>query len=112
MIKSEAESDATGQAGGQPDDRAWRRTQGEEEVVLSLSELLRDENGEIVLFNDSGFRRVVLEADARPIARGAAEPHVTASGEDVSGCAYVAFDNGTRLYYPQDLELLVVPEQS
>lgn len=111
MIKSEAESDATGPAGGQPDDDAWRPTEEKNEVVLSLSELLRDENGEIVLFNDSGFRRVVLEADSRPVAQGTAEPHVTAGGEDVSGYAYVAFDNGTRLYYPQDLDLLVVSEQ-
>ncbi|RME21083.1 MAG: hypothetical protein D6806_15315 [Deltaproteobacteria bacterium] len=112
MVKSEADSDAAGKAGGPPDADAWRRTQGEDEVVLSLSELLRDENGEIVLFNDSGFRRVVLEADARPVERGEAEPHLTASGEDVTGWSYVGFDNGTRLYYPQDLELLVVPEQS
>jgi hypothetical protein len=92
------------------EDGAWDATGGQDQVVLSLSELLRDENGEIVLFNDSGFRRVVLEADVRPVERGEAAPHVTAGGVDVAGYQYIAFENGTTLYYPLGLDLEVVRE--
>jgi hypothetical protein len=108
MIQSETEPEATETAPGVGADVTRRHDQ----VVLTLSELLRDENGEIVLFNDSGFRRVVLEADVRPLARGEAEPHVTAGGVDVSGYHYIAFENGTTLYYPLGLDLEVVRAHS
>ncbi|GBD43417.1 hypothetical protein HRbin40_00890 [bacterium HR40] len=108
MTETETEAAAAG-AAGQSSAGAWEPAEKADRVVLNLSELLCDENGEVVLYNDSGFRRVVLEADARPVAQGMAEPHLTASGEQVAGYAYVAFDNGMTLYYPPDLELIVVP---
>lgn len=110
MTRSGTKASAAG-AAGQNSDSGWDRTQGTDEVVLSLSELVADENGEIVLFNDSGFRRVVLEADARLVSQGTAGPHVTAGGDQVEGYGYVAFDNGKTLYYPPGLQLVVVRQR-
>ncbi len=79
----------------------------ESTVTLALSDLIQDANGEIVLFNDSHLRRLALVTDAEELARGRAPHHVTAAGEDVTGFAYVTFDNGVTLYYQPDLELVV-----
>jgi hypothetical protein len=83
---------------------------GLEVPTLRLDELISDEHGEVVLFNDSGLRAIALETDAGIVARGAAEPHVTAGGDDVSGLRYVTFANGLTLYYQDGLELLVRSE--
>jgi hypothetical protein len=80
---------------------------GAAEVELALADLVSDANGEVVLFNDSGFRTVAIRADAVVIADGRAQNHVTASGEDVSGFNYVTFDNGVTLYYPEGLDLIL-----
>lgn len=80
---------------------------GEEAVTLALADLLHDGNGEIVLFNDSNLRRLALVSDAAELARGQAPHHVTAAGEDVTGFAYVTFENGITLYYDAQLELIV-----
>lgn len=78
-----------------------------ETVTLALSDLVQDGNGEIVLFNDSNLRRLALVANAAELARGQAPHHVTAAGEDVTGFAYVTFENGITLYYEPQLELIV-----
>lgn len=83
---------------------------GDELVSLRLDDLIRDEHGEVVLFNDSGLRALALETDAPVIAQGAADPHVTASGEDVSGLRYMSFANGLTLYYQDSLDLVVRSE--
>lgn len=83
----------------------------EELFTLSLSDLIQDANGEIVLFNDSHLRRLALLTEAHELARGEAPHHITATGEDVTGFRYVTFDNGVTLYYQPDLELLVVHER-
>jgi hypothetical protein len=77
------------------------------EVELALADLVSDANGEIVLFNDSGFRTIAIRAEAAVLADGRAHRHVTASGEDVSGFNYVTFENGVTLYYPDGLDLIL-----
>jgi hypothetical protein len=80
---------------------------GGETVTLALADLVHDGNGEIVLFNDSNLRRLALVTTAAELARGQAPHHVTAAGEDVTGFAYVTFENGVTLYYEPQLELIV-----
>jgi hypothetical protein len=77
------------------------------EAELTLSDLVADANGEIVIFNDSGFRTVAIRTGAAVVAEGEAASHVTASGEDVSGFKYVTFDNGVTLYFPEGLDLIL-----
>lgn len=77
------------------------------EVELALADLISDANGEIVLYNDSGFRTLAIATDAATVANGQAARHVTAGGEDVSGFNYVTFDNGLTLYFPDGLDLIV-----
>jgi hypothetical protein len=77
------------------------------EVELTLSELVGDANGEVVIFNDSGFRTLAIRTEAAVVADGQAAKHVTASGEDVSGFNYVTFDNGVTLYFQEGLELIL-----
>lgn len=77
------------------------------EAELTLSDLVADANGEIVIFNDSGFRTVSIRTGAAIVAEGEVARHVTASGEDVSGFKYVTFDNGVTLYFPEGLDLIL-----
>lgn len=77
------------------------------EMELSLSDLISDERGEVVLFNDSEFRTLALRADVGVVAKGLAARHVTAGGEDVTGFHFVTFENGVTLYYQKGLELIV-----
>jgi hypothetical protein len=76
-------------------------------VELALSDLVGDANGEVVIFNDSGLRTMLLRTDAAVVAEGEAAKHVTAGGEDVSGFKYVTFDNGVTLYFPDGLDLIL-----
>jgi hypothetical protein len=77
------------------------------EAELALSDLVGDANGEVVVFNDSGFRTVLLRTSAAVVAEGEAAKHVTAAGEDVSGFKYVKFANGVTLYFPDGLDLIL-----
>jgi hypothetical protein len=79
--------------------------------VLDLADLMLDENGEVVLFNDSNLRTMTLRAAARLVRRGQAGRHVTATGEDVSGFHYLAFDNGATIFFRPDLEVVVARAQ-
>jgi hypothetical protein len=83
---------------------------GGAEVQLALADLVSDANGEVVVFNDSGFRTMAIRADAAVTADGRVQKHVTASGEDVSGYNYVTFENGVTLYYPDGLDLILEPD--
>ena len=74
---------------------------------LTLADLVSDENGEIVFFNDSGFRTLSIETDAEVVSKGKATTHSTAAGEDVSGFSYVTFGNGLTLYFEDGLDLLL-----
>jgi hypothetical protein len=83
---------------------------GAAEVQLALADLVSDANGEVVVFNDSGFRTMAIRTEAAVTADGRVQRHVTASGEDVSGFKYVTFDNGVTLYYPDGLDLILEPD--
>jgi hypothetical protein len=80
---------------------------GVAEVELALADLVGDANGEVVIFNDSGFRTLALRSDAAVVADGRVETHRTASGEDVSGFKYVTFGNGVTVYFQEGLDLIV-----
>jgi hypothetical protein len=77
------------------------------EVELAMSDLLVDDNGEVVFFNDSGLRRLLIATDAAVVADGRAGVHRTAAGQDVSGFRFVTFDNGLTLYYQSGLDVVV-----
>src|SRR3712207_6256985 len=77
-------------------------------LILALDDLVRDANGEVVLFNDSGLRALAVSTDAAMGGEGRVTRHKTAAGEDVSGFRYVAFDNGLKLFYQPDVELLLM----
>jgi len=77
-------------------------------LTLELTDLLRDSNGEVVLFNDSHLPALAVRADSQLVASGEAEQHVTIAGDDVTGYRYVAFDNGTTLYYQESLDLVIL----
>ena len=104
--KGHGSGDADREGGGEPAvDAAALGPAGE--VELAMGDLLGDANGEIVLFNDSGLRRMAIATDAAVVADGRAGPHRTASGQDVSGFRFLAFDNGLTLYYQTDLDVVV-----
>ena len=77
------------------------------EVELAMSDLVADANGEIVLFNDSGLRRLAVATDAAVVGDGRSGAHRTATGQDVSGFRFLTFDNGVRLYYDAELDVVV-----
>ena len=77
------------------------------EVELAVADLVTDANGEVVIFNDSGFRTLALHADSGVVESGRVATHVTAGGEDVSGFNYVTFENGMTVYYPEGLDVTV-----
>ncbi|HMR29788.1 MAG TPA: hypothetical protein PKA13_04740 [Geminicoccaceae bacterium] len=81
--------------------------QADDLLTLRLEDLLQDDNGEVVLFNDSGLRALAVATDAGIVAEGSSGHHVTAAGEDVSGFHYVTFDTGLTLYYQNGLEVIV-----
>ena len=74
---------------------------------LALADLISDDNGEIVFFNDGGFRSLAIETDAQVVSKGQATAHRTSAGEDVSGFNYVTFENGLTLYFEDGLDLLL-----
>lgn len=80
---------------------------GAAEVELALADLVSDVNGEVVIFNDSGFRTLALHTDAAVVDGGRARRHVTIGGDDVSGFNYVKFDSGVTVYFPEELNLIV-----
>jgi hypothetical protein len=80
---------------------------GAAEVALAMSDLIADDQGEIVLFNDSAVRRLVVTTDATVVADGRSGAHRTSAGEAVGGFSFVTFDNGVTLYYQAGLDLVV-----
>ncbi len=78
---------------------------GEESVVLELADLLPDEAGDVVLFAGDDFA-VNLVSDQPVADAGLAEAHVTATGVDVTGLHYYAFENGVTVYSQSDLLIL------
>jgi hypothetical protein len=110
IAKAQA-SDHPARDDGPPPGGPLERLPGEEPpLVLALDDLVRDPDGEVVLFNDSGLRTLAISSPTVVVEEGEAGRHVTAAGEDVSGFRYVAFANGLRLYYQPGLDLIVVDE--
>lgn len=81
--------------------------EGAVEVELALEDLVSDAKGEIVFFNDSGYRSLAIRTDRAVVADGKAGAHVTAAGADVSGFKFVTFDNGLTLYFEPGLDLIL-----
>ena len=79
-------------------------------LMLALADLLSDQNGEVVLFNDSGLRALALSTDSAVVAEGEAGRYQTAAGEDVTGFRYITFEGGLKLYYQPGLDLILVHE--
>ena len=77
----------------------------EDSVVLELADLLPDEAGDVVLFAGDDFA-VNLVSDQPVTDAGLAEAHVTATGVDVTGLHYYAFENGVTVYSQSDLLIL------
>jgi hypothetical protein len=79
------------------------------ELILSLEDIVSDGNGDVVLLDDAGLTRLAIATDAPVVTEGISLSHTVATGEDVSGFAYVTFATGLTLYYPEGLELAVLP---
>jgi hypothetical protein len=77
-------------------------------ISLSLADLLPDSSGAIVIEGEGEDLCVRIVTDEQVVDAGVVEQMVTAAGEDVSGHAYFAFQNGTTLYAPRELDLSIV----
>jgi hypothetical protein len=104
LERAVAENTVEGGSGMEPAGTA------EEALTLSLEMLLPDAGGEIVLFNESGALSIAIVTGQRVVGEGSANPHVTASGLDVSGWAFCRFETGTILYYPSDVHLSITDQ--
>jgi hypothetical protein len=100
---------AAGEGGGE--EASDPAAEGRAEVELTMADLVSDDNGEIVFFNDSGFRTLGLSTTAAVVASGSSPRHVTAGGADVTGFKFVTFDNGLTLYFESGLDLIVHRER-
>src|SRR5471030_2497370 len=79
-------------------------------LTLALKELMPDEGGDIVAFNQMGTDVTVL-TDEGVTATGIEAEHVTRTGHDVTGFAYCRFASGIRVFYPRTHHLLVTGEE-
>jgi len=83
-------------------------TEQSDAISLSLSDLLPDSGGAIVIEGEGSNLSVRIVSESSVVEAGIVDILVTAAGEDVSGHAYFAFDNGTTLYAPRELDLAIV----
>lgn len=74
---------------------------------LRIGDLIPGRLGEIVLFNDSALREVVLETYTSPIETGEVAAHVTAEGVDVSGYRFLRFRDDLVLFHDADTNVVV-----
>lgn len=77
-------------------------------ISLSLADLLPDSSGAIVIEGDGPDLSVRIVTDEPVVDTGVVDAMVTATGEDVSGHTFFAFGNGTTVYAPRELDLLIV----
>ncbi len=110
MVIAEGRGAERPSTGGDEERKRTVDRDGGDSLIVALSDLIADRNGEVVLFNDSNLPVLTLLTAERPVARGRAESHVTAGGVDVSGYDFVTFGSGLTLYYPHEMQLLIVPE--
>ena len=71
-------------------------------VVLELGDLLPDASGEVVLFTGDDTPVNILTSEV-VTGSGVAEPHVTATGVDVTGLNFYVFESGIVVYSPTDV---------
>lgn len=76
---------------------------------VTLDQMIPGAAGEIVLFNDSALREVVVVAPTAPTDEGTVDDHVTAEGVDVGGFRFLRFDGdqGVVLYHDPDTAVTV-----
>ena len=87
-------------------------TDVEDQMVLSLNDLLPDSRGEVVLFNEAGPLAVNIMTDSRVTETGTADHYVTSAGVDVSGYHFCTFEAGLTIYYPPEIDLLVTADHA
>lgn len=73
-------------------------------ATLVIEDLLANDQGEVVL---DGGGAVAIQTDGHVVDAGHSEGHVTSNGDDVSGYAYLTFDSGLTLFYPDDTDVVV-----
>jgi hypothetical protein len=76
----------------------------DETVVLHLADLVPDEQGEVVVFNDTAAPLHVA-VEGAVVASGLADPHVTSAGIDVTGMHFSMFDSGLTIYHDPETTL-------
>ena len=74
-------------------------------VTLSLSELLPDSNGEIVIVNNGDDPQLQIVTEMKLLEAGVASEHLTESGMQVAGFNYWVFEDGTKLFYSPGLAI-------
>jgi len=87
-------------------------TDVEDQMILSLNDLLPDSRGEVVLFNEAGPLAVNIMTDSRVTETGTADHYVTSAGVDVSGYHFCTFEAGLTIYYPPEIDLLVTADHA
>ncbi len=77
-------------------------------VVLELGDLLPDSSGEVVLFMGEDVSVNILTHESIT-GFGIADPHVTASGVDVTGLHFYSFESGLTVYTSSDILIINDP---
>ncbi|MFW5833306.1 MAG: hypothetical protein ACOCYE_04320 [Pseudomonadota bacterium] len=101
----------------EPDFANWSASEkdiGDSELVfrLSLNDLQPGAGGEVVLFNDSAFRDLVIDGVSGPVERGTVRSHITAEGVDVSGFRFVRFESGVVVFHTPDTAVHLRPTRA
>jgi len=81
-----------------------------DQMVLSLSTLLPDARGDVVLFNEAGPLSVSIMTDSPVTDAGTTDHYVTSAGVDVSGYHFYTFEAGLTIYYPPGIDLLIATD--
>lgn len=77
-------------------------------VVLELGDLLPDSSGEVVLFMGDDVSVNILTHETIT-GFGIADPHITASGVDVTGLHFYSFEGGLTVYSANDVLIINDP---
>lgn len=77
-------------------------------VVLELGDLLPDSSGEVVLFMGEDVSVNIMTHETIT-GFGIADPHVTASGVDVTGLHFYSFEGGLTVYSASDVLIINDP---
>jgi len=77
-------------------------------VILDLGDLLPDSSGEVVLFMGEDVSVNILTHETIT-GFGIADPHITASGVDVTGLHFYSFEGGLTVYSASDILIINDP---